>query len=236
MLRYSFSVTLLLFCWVSFAQQLPQASPDSIRKPYQEPIDWRPSRIRFGVDIANLTNSLIDPDISSFEGMAEIDFGNWYFVAETGSKTILRGVDYAYKSVGDYWRVGADVNMIPSSPGRHVLSVGFRYGRSHFDEQLFDPTQGIRVNNANINASWIELTSGLRMKLWRQLYLGYQLRLRGFKSLSDESGDLQTYDIPGFGRNKKSGTSVTRGGFGFNYYVYWTIPFRDKKIPARKPF
>lgn len=234
-LRYIFSGLFLFVSWFGFSQSISTSTTtDSIRQPVKIPIDWKPSRIRFGGDVAALTSTLLDNNRSIGEAMAEMDLGNWFIVGEIGRESITRGESFTYTSTGNYWRLGADVNLIPSSLSRHVMSIGFRYGRSTYDESLSDFSNGINVINPTLNAGWIELTGGLRARVWKQLYLGYQLRLRGFKRISDEDTVLQTFDIPGFGRNKRTGTSVRTNAFGFNYYVYWTIPFRDKKVPPKK--
>ena len=145
-----------------------------------------------------------------------------------------RGQDYGYQSAGRYWRIGVDKNMAPQLPDGHVVSVGFRYARSRFDEEL--TYAGSTWRNDRMTAAWLELTAGIKVRLWRQLFMGYQLRLKSFKRLSEEQGAIQTYDIPGFGRNKKSGQSVRNGAVGFSYYVYWTIPFREKQVSVRQPY
>ena len=237
MLRYTFSlIGVLGVLWVSAQATSAKEQADSVKKSQKVPIDWNPSLVRFGGDIASLATTMLDNNRAVAEGMAEIDFGNWFLVGEIGRESILRGESFSYDSKGNFWRVGADVNMIPFSPDRHVFSVGFRYGQSTFNETLIDPLQSFSTSNLNLKASWLELTGGLRMRMWKQLYMGYQVRLRGFKRLSDEETMLQTFDIPGFGRNKRTGTSVRNNAFGFNYYIYWTIPFREKKIPAKKVF
>jgi hypothetical protein len=224
MLRYIFSLSFLLCGFLSLAQ----VAPDTASFQPKEKVDWKPSLIRVGYDLGSTALTLTSSTHQRQELMAEVDFGNWFVVGEVGAHSINRGDGYDYSSVGNYWRVGLDKNLTPKLPGRHIVSVGFRYASSGFDEAL--DYAGYSFRNANMTASWVEITSGIRMKLWKQLYLGYQLRLRGFKRLSSESGELETFDVPGFGRNKRSGNTVRSGGVGFSYYIYWTIPFREKEL------
>ncbi len=223
MSRYIFSLVFLsASCWV-FAQSLP----DSVTVKDKEEIDWTPSLVRFGYDLGSTALTLASSPHQRQEIMAEMDFGKWFFVGEIGSQAIERGEVYNYRSAGNYGRIGLDKNLTPKLPGGHVVSAGFRYAFSNFRETM--DYAGLRVENSDLLATWMEVTTGIRMKLWKQLYLGYQLRLRGFKRISDEEGKLQTFDVPGFGRNKRSGTTVRNGGVGFSYYVSWTIPFREKE-------
>lgn len=207
-----------------------QSPADSVAK---EKIDWKPSMIRIGYDLGSAALTLSTPSHFRQEVMTEIDFGNWFFVGELGRQSTIRGKDYSYQSEGNYWRVGFDKNLTPKLSGGHVVSAGFRFARTSFDDALDYETYS--VSNQSLTAGWVEFTTGIRMKIWRQLFLGYQLRLRGFKQLSEEEGSLQTFDIPGFGRNKRSGNTVRNGGVGFSYYIYWTIPFRDKQTPEQAP-
>ena len=207
-----------------------QSVVDTTHQKVKEPIDWKPSLVRLGYDMGGLGLSAVGSGHVRLEGMAEIDISNWFAVVEGGYQSTQRGLNYTYQSSGTFWRIGADKNLTPKLPGGHVVSFGFRYARSSFQETF--EYGGFNTSNPSLTAGWLEMTSGIRMKLWRQLYMGYQIRLRGFKRTSDDLGPLQTYDIPGFGRNKKSGLTVRNGGVGFNYYVYWTIPYRQKQLES----
>ena len=67
------------------------------------------------------------------------------------------------------------------------------------------------------------MVTGLKIRVVKQLYLGFTLRYKLFMSTSGAE-DLRPYYIPGFGKN--IGTSA----FGFNYYVSYRLPFRKKII------
>ncbi|MFT4738256.1 MAG: hypothetical protein ACJAZM_002844 [Cyclobacteriaceae bacterium] len=211
------------------------ASISSKETKVKKPRDWKPSMIRIGYDLANQANSLVNPDRSGFQGIAEVDFDRFFVVGSFGQATIRRGENYNYQSQGSFWRVGIDKNLTTALTDRSVYSFGFRYARSRFDESIDMLDGSSVVSNSALTASWVEITTGLRVRVWKELFMGYQIRLRTLKRLSDELGPLQTYDIPGFGQNKSSGNTVRNAAVGFNYYVYWTIPFRDKTpLPKSK--
>jgi hypothetical protein len=226
--KYFFSLLVILVGFGAVAQK----TSDSLRRPPKEPIDWKPSMFRAGLDIGGMGMTLVTEHRTRYEGMLEMDLGKWFLVGEMGSQSIERGEDYHYRSSGNYWRIGVDKNLTTKLTEGHAVSFGLRYARSQFEEQYED--SGLSAQNLGMSAGWVEITTGIRMRIWNQLFMGYQLRLKGMKRLSNENTSLQTYDIPGFGRNKKSGQTVRTGGVGFNYYIYWTIPFREKKVLSDK--
>ena len=53
--------------------------------------------------------------------------------------------------------------------------------------------------------TWAELTSGIKVKVWKYFWLGATARFKFGLDL-DGNGPLQSYDVPGFGRNINSTT------------------------------
>ena len=81
--------------------------------------------------------------------------------------------------------------------------------------------------HADVDAWWIELTTGLRVRLWKVLWLGYTGRFK-FALSTDGTEEMIPHDVPGFGRTDKETT------WGFNYYVMLRIPIR-KAPPVAAP-
>jgi hypothetical protein len=81
------------------------------------------------------------------------------------------------------------------------------------------------LNNSNATAGWGELTGGLRVKVWKGFWMGYTARMKFAVSVKGDNA-FKTYEIPGYGLNGK--------GFywGFNYQIFWSIPFTKKKKAA----
>ena len=93
--------------------------------------------------------------------------------------------------------------------------------------QRFDPVWGLLDDSfyhTDVNASWIELTAGLRVKIWKIFWLGYTGRIK-FGLSTDGSPDMIPHDVPGFGRTDKETT------WGLNYYLMIRLPVR-KEPPA----
>jgi hypothetical protein len=73
--------------------------------------------------------------------------------------------------------------------------------------------------NPGISARWFELTSGLKVKVWKFIWLGYTARFKF--GLKDQDGfEMLSHDVPGYGRTNKESY------WGFNYQVMLRIPIR----------
>jgi hypothetical protein len=124
-----------------------------------------------------------------------------------------------------------DVNFLKKDPDRNVFFIGARYGKSTFSENLsltsYDPIWGTLENsysNQDIRARWIELTAGIRVKIWSVLWFGYTGRFK-FGLKTSATPDMLPHDVPGFGGTDKDTT------WGFNYYVMLRLPIRKAPPP-----
>jgi hypothetical protein len=92
-----------------------------------------------------------------------------------------------------------------------------------------DPVWGPFSNtyaNTDAKARWIELTAGLKVKMWKMFWLGYTARFKFALKTSGDS-DMIPHDVPGYGRTDKETT------WGFNYQVFIRIPLRP--LPPLPP-
>jgi len=158
-----------------------------------------------------------------------LDYGSWgrkYDIYDHGNST-----DGTYENKGTYWRAGVDLNLLKKDPDRNMFFFGFRYGHATFDESatliswtpILEPFRRILLIKV-VLASWGEITTGLRVKVWKEFWMGYTARMK-FSPGVKGSTDMQTYDIPGFGVN---GNAFY---WGFNYQIFWRIPVVKQKKP-----
>jgi hypothetical protein len=193
-----------------------------------------PTGLRIGTDIISLARTRTQDNFHGWEVNGEIDFSRYSLAIDYGTwGRDLNSDSAAYANTGDYWRAGIDIDFLNNDPDRNVFFLGVRYGRSVFTESMnvmrFDPTWGLLSDNfyhSNVNAWWLELTTGLRVKIWKIFWVGYTGRFK-FALTTDASEEMLPHDIPGFGRTNKETT------WGFNYYVMVRIPLR--KAPAPPP-
>ncbi|MCB0492285.1 MAG: hypothetical protein KDC93_07705 [Cyclobacteriaceae bacterium] len=209
---------LLLLC--SFGVLAQKA--DTIKNKYM------PTGIRIGTDLIALAKIPLSDQFDGWEVSADVDLYKYYLTFEYGNwQKTKSSVDQSYSNSGNYFRVGGDVNLLLKDPDRNMFFVGLRYGRSSFDELLtynlsdavFGNTAEVKSNKGMVSG-WGEVTVGLRVKLWRELWMGYTARLKMSPSI-DEGGEFIVYDIPGYGLASK------RTYWGFNYQLYWRFPVRN---------
>jgi hypothetical protein len=212
-----------------------QAKPDSLQADTIKKSNYIPTGIRIGTDVISLVKSRAQANYTGWEVNGEIDFSRYYLAIDYGrSGRNLNAEAATYSNDGKFWRVGVDVNFLRKDPDGNMFFIGTRYGHSNFSETLSlnssDPNWGTLTrdyNQSDVNARWLELTSGIRVKIWKIFWLGYTGRLK-FALKTDASPEMLPYDVPGFGRTDKE-TS-----WGFNYYVMIRLPIRKAPLPVVK--
>jgi len=196
--------------------------------------DWRPSSLRAGVDVVGFGRTLLSDTYARQEFQADIDFNSYFLVVDVGREEMDHsGEGFNHTTNGAFYRVGIDVNMTPYNANRDLAFFGLRYAHASFDEALafnyeapyWGPEQ-VGVSNNGIASNWMEAVIGIKVKLWRQFYLGYTLRAKIFNNISG-AGSLVPYAVPGYGVVRDS------GNVGFGYHLYYRLAFRDKAVPLR---
>lgn len=188
---------------------------------------YLPTGVRFGADMISLAKIPLSDKFDGWEISADVDFYKYYLTLEYGNwERTINSTDQNYSNAGNYFRVGADVNLLLKDPDKNMFFIGFRYGQSSYDERLqfslTDPVFGDSnqaLSNTGMRSSWGEVTLGLRVKIWSQLWMGYTARLKVAPSLGN-NGEFIVYEIPGYGLASKSTY------WGFNYQLYWRFPIR----------
>ncbi len=227
----------VLFCGSAFAQDPQQNQPEQEQKLAKKipkaPKDYRPTGIRFGTDLIALIKTNTQKDYSGWEINTDVDFANYYLVVDVGNwardLTLTNG---EYHNGGNYYRIGADINFLGKDPDKNMFFIGLRYGHSSFHESLsyteVDPLYGtLSFTNVspNVSGSWAEITTGLRVKVWKGFWMGYTARLKFAATAKGSSVNLSPYDMPGFGPVQQA------PWWGFNYQLFWRFPLAKPKQP-----
>lgn len=194
-----------------------------------------PTMFMFGFELLGPAYTLISEQRSGWELEAALDVYRYFIVYDYGAEFFDFQKDtYNYSSEGTYWRFGADINMIPRDEYGSLLYFGLRYSESILTEKMtgkvFDKQWGTTYFtslNGNVNARWIEIVAGMRAKIWKELYMGYTLRLKTSLRLSGDQ-ELESYRIPGYGLASESSF------WGVNYYISWRFKFREKYTVPQK--
>ena len=222
--KYFLSSVLLLFFLSAQAQDKKKEAGDSLKRIQ------KPTGLRLGTDLIALGKTVFGSPLSGWELNADMDFGRYYLAVDYGSWSRKDSLENGYyANDGRYFRVGVDVNMLLKDPDKNMVFFGFRYGRSAYSEQLnyefttddFGTTQK-ELSNPDVTAQWGELTGGLRVKIWKYIWMGYTARMKFLPSVKNNP-ELETYDIPGYGKTFKNVY------WGFNYQIFYRIPFKKEK-------
>lgn len=225
---FSLATSFLIFCGSDLHAQNGQDSvrADTIRNKYL------PTGIRVGFDAISAVKTRTQGNFKGWEIQGDIDFDRYLLVLEYGNWGRNLNADSAtYANAGNYWRAGIDVNFLTKDPDRNVFFLGARYGKSVFTESMsittYDPIWGLLADNfyhKDVHAWWIELTAGLKVRIWKIFWMGYTGRFK-FALSSDGTDEMIPHDVPGFGRTNKDTT------WGFNYYLMLRIPLRKAPPP-----
>lgn len=143
----------------------------------------------------------------------------------------LRNV--SYRNEGTYWRIGFDYNVLHKTftDRRQALLLGLRYARAGFSHEAtysvistpwgFNGTPTApaftETISERLNYRWMEMITGLRVAVWRDLYLGYTFRIK-FAGKAIGTDRLLPNEIPGFG------TVRANIKLSFNYHIYYRLP------------
>lgn len=196
-----------------------------------------PTGIRIGTDLSLLGISAFSSNRSGYEINGDIDFDKFFLVWDIGHENRDRVTPlFNYNSEGDYFRIGLDVNLLNphKNQNNNVMFFGVRLAKAFYDDRvsftIVDNNYGEISQfrrNFGLVANWLEFTAGIKVRMWKNLYLGYTGRLKFSKDLKGDEA-IRPFDIPGFGKSKE------RSVFGINYYITYLIKWKDKPLPPEK--
>jgi hypothetical protein len=202
--------------------------------------DWDPSRLHVGIDGSRLMGTAIKDYKRSLGGMVDLDFHRFLLAFEGGVEEINRIKTYEYTNQGAFFKWGVDYNLIPHNKYRNMVSLGLRYAKSRFSDQLnfaeenpWFGNQTLQFSNMDVSAHWTEILLRLNVHVWKNVLLGSVLRIELMKNISTPDQFIP-FDIPGWGRNWKSGTDDKTANMGFSYYLIYNFSYREKEIPIKK--
>ena len=225
---------------ILFLTLLPFIGMSQIADTVRIKPDWNPSRLHVGIEGSRLIGTAIKGYKRSLGGMVDLDFHRFLLAFEGGAEEINRLKTYEYTNQGTFFKWGLDYNLIPHNKYRNMVSLGLRYAKSRFSDQLtfaeenpWFGTQILQFSNKDVSAHWTEILLRLNVHIWKNVLLGAVLRIELMKNVSAPDQFIP-FDIPGWGRNWKSGTDDKTANMGFSYYLIYNFSFREKEIPLKK--
>jgi hypothetical protein len=225
-LRWLINILLITLPAIAYGQK------DTTRLSFKK--YYLPTGVRIGTDAISLSRNFYDESFKGWEGNIDVDFHRYFLTVDYGNweRSYEREDRLKYTNNGNYFRVGADVNFLTKDPDRNMFFVGGRYGHSNFDEYFYlvdyenDVGYERPYYNTNVPAHWFELTTGVRVKIWSALWMGYTARFK-FGLQTGDTPEMLPHDVPGYGRTDKESY------WGFNYQIMIRIPVR--KAPPLPP-
>ncbi|MTI22888.1 hypothetical protein E1176_17785 [Fulvivirga sp. RKSG066] len=229
-LGYIITTSLLFISCFASAQS--DIVPDTIQGKYI------PTGIRVGVDLISPTQAIINDGFKGFTGgenrelhlSADVDFYRYFLNFEFGKlDREWRSDNGIYTNSGTFYKIGPDVNFLHRDPDGSTLFFGLRYAFANFSDQMTyninDPIWGVGsgdVHNGSLSSNWFEVTTGLKVKITRILWLGYTGRFK-FASDTFEGNNLIPHWVPGYGRADET------SAWGLDYWLIIKIPFKKDK-------
>lgn len=237
--RYFISILLCLCVsftsWAQKAKESKTPPAKETKKPVVKDTvknKYVPHGIRIGTDVISILKSnRATKTFNGWEVNVDTDLSRYYFTVDYGMWARTLAINNGdYQNSGHYFRIGTDVNFMLKDKDRNMFFMGVRYGHSSFSETLqytsTVPNFGSipsTLSNPNVKGSWAEITTGLRVKIWKGLWMGYTARLK-LAPNAKGNGTMKPFDMPGYGLVGQSSY------WGFNYQVFWR--FGWKKWPA----
>jgi hypothetical protein len=223
-LRLLFNILLLCLTTLAFSQSKPDSvKTDTVRNRYL------PTGIRIGTDVLALVRSRVKDDFDGWEINADVDFERYHLAFDYGAWGRTYRSDSAdYDNDGRYFRIGADANFLLKDPERNIFFIGLRYGRASFSEDMTIRSNDFvwgyfnqSYSNPAVTSRWLELATGIKVKIYKIIWLGYTARLKfGLKNKGES--EMLVHDVPGYGRTNKE------TAWGFNYQIFIKIPVRKE--------
>ena len=227
-MKLRFSILLFFFVLSASAQESLYSIPlDSLNKGRQ----YIPTGIRLGIEILGPALHVFGNPLVSYEFTIDTDIGNYNLMIELGHQQFSEknsNVDYAMN--GNFARIGPEVNFLRSDKRLNSFSFGLRYAWSSFSETVIgsidEDNWGVMpVSFEDSNKSyWLEMTTGIKVRLIKGLFTGYILRFRFLRSGTLPDVRFAPYYVPGFGLADRKNT------WGFRYYLMYQFQWSKKPV------
>lgn len=187
------------------------------RAQEQDTLLFRPT-VSLGYDLSGLVRNYFEPEVLMQGVSASVEWQpNWFAVLEAGNMDVAVAREtHNYDAQGLFFRTGVNYNLFQKNKAMkgEEISLALRYGFGWLSHEapriiITEPYWGQVEDSfeaAGYSAHWAEIGGGLKTKLFWNIYLGWDLRIRLMLARNPGS-DMEPYYISGFGRNEGN-TSV----------------------------
>lgn len=134
-------------------------------------------------------------------------------------------MNFRYKTpLSVFGKIGANYNFLYNKDPDYQFHAGFRIGYTTFkysiteidlNSDYWGKSEKLEINDQSSNATWIEILLGLRVKIYRNLSMGWYFRYHHLFNVKENKNSSPWY-IPGYGHRNR--------GITGSFSVYYTIP------------
>jgi len=193
--------------------------------------------LRLGIDVIRPILTYTEDDFEGVEITADYRLNTrWFVAAEAGFANKTNDEDNFNHTVkGSFLKLGVNYNLYTNWLDMdNEIFIGARYGFSTFSNQLnsytifqqgefFDPKEvNEGTKDSGLNAHWVEFVAGLKVEVFKNIYLGVMVNLNAIVATKDPDSFENSYS-PGFGDISDNGT-----GSNINYTISYRIPLYKK--------
>ena len=181
--------------------------------------------VTVGFNFFDAAMLLAGQSYASFDAHASVSLHNWFF------PTVECGLGYArnqrdgemmvYRTrLSPYLKLGIDYNFLYKSSPDYMAGLGIRFGWSRpkyeitdasVDSPYWGQSASFNILNQSVNAWYGEALAAVKVKIWRNLSMGWSVRYR-FKLRIPDASNSSPWFIPGYG-----GSSPVTATFSLMY-------------------
>lgn len=209
------------------------ADLDTVTKVKSGPVYPLLQSVSVGANFFDAVMKLAGQTYQSYDVWASLSLFNWIEpVVEFGVGFADNKPDegnFHYKGKPSFYgKIGFNYNFLYKSNPDYQLYLGFRAGFSSFRYEItditisssyWDQTNHFSITDQKAHAFYGEVLAGIKVKIWKNISLGWNLRYKLKFSVSDGSNSTPWF-IPGYGAKAK-----LSGAFS----VIYTLPFKHKE-------
>lgn len=226
---YKYFILLSSFFFCFFASAFSQKNEKEEAEPE---MPWYQG-VKVEYDVASLIMSAVSGwETYSAELGVQLNIKQKYLpVIEfgfAGANTVSHN-GYGFKTNAFYGKIGIDYNLLKPQTGEvrfhRMFFIGARFGMSPFSYDVTNITviddywggEAVRnFDNEKSTAFWFEILAGLRVEIFKNVYMGWSVRNKILFNNYNKEGDIPPWYIPGMGKR-------VGGNWGFNYSIGYSF-------------
>lgn len=208
------------------------------------PSKFKPTGLRVGIDLVSFGQGVQTNGIRAF---TQGEVRQWKFSADIDIYRYFLNLEYGrfdrfwfnqtsnYYNEGSFIKIGSDVNFLHKDPKKNALFIGLRYARSKYSDYIvYDYTNVFygdntkTVSNNELKSNWLELTTGLKVRLTKYIWSGYTARFKFSVNNNYANNPLAPFWIPGYGAASRESS------WGLEYWLIFRVPFKKEKAEETK--